>query len=292
MKRPDLRRIASPEAIAETPAFAASVLLTLVIFGIDFLWGQAIRLHVLYIFPLSAALYYCERRWMHLGGLMMSIGCQAITLADDGLSPASYAIDMLTVAAAALLTFYLARMARVNFLSTQALTVTDPLTRLSNRRGFERLYDRERARQQRSGDLLALLVLDLDGFKALNDSRGHASGDAALQLMGDILRQTTRSADCVARIGGDEFAVLMALPRVGGERRLPEQLREEVGTRMAQAGFAITVSIGCVHFTRAPQTLRDALDQADTLMYAAKKAGRNRVMRNSVAACHAGPAPL
>ena len=61
---------------------------------------------------------------------------------------------------------------------------------------------------------------------------------------------------------------------------------------MAQAGFTITVSIGYVHFTRAPQTLRDALEQADTLMYAAKKTGRNRVMHNSAAACQAGSAPL
>src|SRR6202012_1887948 len=91
----------------------------------------------------------------------------------------------------------------------EALTVTDELTRLHNRRGLETVIRREIARQKRYGGVFSLAIIDLDRFKELNDFQGHAAGDRALELIGRVLSKSTRQSDSVGRLGGDEFVIVM-----------------------------------------------------------------------------------
>ncbi len=155
------------------------------------------------------------------------------------------------------------------------LAVTDILTGLLNRRGFEEVGRREVGRAHRYGGSLGVAVLDLDHFKAVNDRFGHAVGDDALRRVATVLLQTTRSTDFVARIGGEEFVILMPNTESSGVRELADRLREEIAG-LEVNGRSLTVSIG-VAVLAPGERLWDFLSRTDRALYRAKGLGRDRV---------------
>ena len=126
---------------------------------------------------------------------------------------------------------------------TQHLAMTDALTKVANRRALRDALRRELARAQRSRRPLALLMLDIDGFKEINDRLGHAHGDQALQLLARCLRRATRQGDLVARIGGDEFALMLPETSAPEARAIGERIRAQL-VRAAETGPRIEVSVG------------------------------------------------
>lgn len=159
------------------------------------------------------------------------------------------------------------------------LTEIDPLTGLLNRRGITDRFEKEVARQARQGGTMGLLLLDLDHFKNVNDTYGHAAGDIALCAVAKILGSMKRAYDHAGRWGGEEF--LMLLPECSQEDLLviAERIRAAVSILRIETGtqdFSFTVSIGA-HHPSTPQTMDAMLQQVDKALYAAKEAGRNRV---------------
>jgi diguanylate cyclase (GGDEF)-like protein len=161
------------------------------------------------------------------------------------------------------------------------LSRTDPLTGLANARAFSPGLEREIERSRRSGSPLSVLLLDLDGLKALNDQYGHATGDRALQGIARAIGRELRVADIAARLGGDEFGVLAVGAAATSGEALAERLRQSIGSEIAnEIGAPITVSIGIATFdpSRGRATDAQALTQAvDRALYVAKRTGRNRV---------------
>jgi diguanylate cyclase (GGDEF)-like protein len=161
---------------------------------------------------------------------------------------------------------------------------TDHVTGLANRRRFERQLDREVTRTLRYGRPFCLLLLDIDHFKNVNDTYGHEAGDEAIQYLAKTLQAETRGIDLSARIGGEEFAVL--LPETDFEsglevaERLCRAIRE---TKIPVAG-SITASFGVAEFPSCAKTGRELVAVADAAMYEAKRLGRNRVERAGIAA--------
>ena len=151
------------------------------------------------------------------------------------------------------------------------MALTDGLTGLPNRSAMMAALDAVLARRCP----FTLLFIDLDGFKQVNDRCGHAAGDAVLRLVAEVLRGILRLGDVVARLGGDEFCALLA--DAAGAQLLGERLRLALAERLAREGYAVTASIGAMRFAEAPASAEAALAAADTLMYAAKAAGRDRV---------------
>lgn len=156
---------------------------------------------------------------------------------------------------------------------------TDPLTEVANRRGLEAAFDREHARARRSGRPLALLMIDIDRFKQVNDTRGHAVGDEVLMGLAARLEGMLREIDLLARTGGEEFVVL--LPETGGEEAMQtaERLRAAAAGRpfpVSDGEVAITVSIGAAAAEAGEADLDRLLKSADRALYAAKEGGRNR----------------
>lgn len=157
------------------------------------------------------------------------------------------------------------------------LARTDPLTEVANRRGFDEALDRERARQQRTAAPLSLLLLDIDHFKVVNDSWGHQAGDETLRRLGRLLGARFRASDVVGRVGGEEFAVLLpdcAPPDAYGRA---VDLCDAVRAETASWAHPITVSIGVATCTDPEISTDDLAAAADTALYAAKDAGRDRV---------------
>ena len=158
----------------------------------------------------------------------------------------------------------------------------DGLTRIPNRRHFEESMDREWRRCMRSGDSLALLMIDIDHFKQLNDTYGHPEGDRILQAVARALAACAhRSSDTVARYGGEEFAAQLPSIGRGGALHVAEAMRnavEELALPSPHAGDRVTISIG-VAFIAAVEGGHpsDLLANADEALYRAKAEGRNRV---------------
>jgi diguanylate cyclase (GGDEF)-like protein len=153
---------------------------------------------------------------------------------------------------------------------------TDALTQLLNRRGFEERFELELERARRTGDPLTLLVGDLDRFKELNDRFGHAAGDATLASVAQTLGASARTIDTVARVGGEEFALLLPATDAEGGLEAAERLRLSVSRTVGEDGAPLTISFGVAQATHDDETPPSLMLAADTALYAAKAAGRNR----------------
>jgi len=159
------------------------------------------------------------------------------------------------------------------------LASTDFLTGVANRRGFLASANAELLRTRRYNRSLSLLMLDADRFKRINDSYGHAGGDAALVALSKAIEQNLRPSDLLGRMGGEEFAVLLPETDRAGAITLAERLRtaiESLRIEYANRVIALTVSIGVVEVASDCQTIDSAMQAADRFLYRAKLSGRNR----------------
>jgi diguanylate cyclase (GGDEF)-like protein len=155
---------------------------------------------------------------------------------------------------------------------------TDHLTGLANRRRFERQLEREVGRVERFGHPFTLLMLDIDSFKTLNDTFGHDAGDDAIRRLSKVLREGTRGIDLAARIGGEEFAVLLVETSKVGGSEVAERLRAAIKSlELPQAG-QMTASFGVAECPSDAQTAAEILKAADVALYEAKRNGRDQVV--------------
>jgi diguanylate cyclase (GGDEF)-like protein len=154
---------------------------------------------------------------------------------------------------------------------------TDALTQLNNRGRFMDLARAEVERAQRYQRSLCLVILDVDRFKSINDSKGHPYGDAVLQRLAAVLAATCRLSDVVARLGGDEFVALLPETQADGALRLVERLRAELARSTEAGAPSCTVSAGVAEFGLDHDDLHPMLRAADEALYEAKHKGRDRV---------------
>jgi diguanylate cyclase (GGDEF)-like protein len=158
------------------------------------------------------------------------------------------------------------------------LATHDPLTNLIIGRSFAARLSQELERNRRYPRPLALLYLDLDDFKVINDSHGHQTGDAVLRLVADAMRSSVRQADIVGRLGGDEFAVLM--PETDAPLADAAAQRLATGLRTVFKGTpTVTASIGVVSCSAPDANTDELLRRADQAMYEAKRTGKDRVVQ-------------
>ncbi len=155
----------------------------------------------------------------------------------------------------------------------------DSLTGALNRGAFEQRLEAELARASRSRTDLSLVIFDVDHFKLLNDSFGHAAGDEALRAIGDIVAMGMRRSDVFGRLGGEEFGLLLPETGIAGAAAVADKLRVRLAAPSA-GRRPLTVSFGVAQVHAGSTTARAMFDDADRALYAAKRAGRDRVMRS------------
>ncbi len=160
---------------------------------------------------------------------------------------------------------------------------TDPLTQLPNRRGFRELLDLELERARRSGRPMTVLVGDLDHFKDVNDRAGHHVGDAVLRRVATLLRDCLRQIDVAARIGGEEFAVILPGSDAQDAFTVAERLRCHLRDAFADATVPTTISFGIASHPAHAETASSLVRAADEALYGAKESGRNRSVIHSQA---------
>lgn len=160
------------------------------------------------------------------------------------------------------------------------LAATDQLTGLNNRRVAMERLDEEHARFQRSGQRYALIMMDLDHFKSINDQHGHGGGDAVLREVARRLLKSVRSTDTLARVGGEEFLLLLPMNDIDGALVHAGRIRKHVGTNPVHtpsADVPVTVSLGVADVLDDDASAQSVVSRADAALYRAKAAGRNRV---------------
>lgn len=216
--------------------------------------------------------------------------------ADTAADTARYAADTATALAATVATsaviVWLEHSRRSGVRALAEAATTDPLTRLLNRRGLQERFGALQRRSAARGEVVAVVVADVDAFKAVNDSFGHDVGDAVLVAVADALRAGARSGDLLVRLGGEELAWVAPWPAADAAVGAAERLRSRVAAATAGAGRPVTVSAGVAVLdprgpgdgdptgdpADGPAVLSRLLVAADRALYAAKAAGRDRVV--------------
>ncbi len=273
---------ASP-TLSRALRLAGYLLLTLAVYWLNTVTPSAARFGILYIVPVLLVTWTEGLLWGIVFGVV-SIGLrEAVALdqmPDD--TPLGWRIANMTayvavvgVAMAGLQTLRRSQAALAR------LVTQDALTNVLNARAFADRLGQELERNRRYPRPLALIYMDLDNFKIINDTHGHQTGDAVLRLVADAMRTSVRTADVVGRLGGDEFAVLMpeteAQVADAAARRLVAGLRE-----VFKGTPNVTASIGVVSCTSTDTSTDDLLKRADQAMYDAKRMGKDRVVQVAI----------
>ncbi|MEV4313077.1 GGDEF domain-containing protein [Actinocrispum sp. NPDC049592] len=193
----------------------------------------------------------------------------------SGITPSVYMIGTSVVALAVTASLRRQVNRAVSLAAREART--DKLTDLPNRRSWDDGLAATVARQIERGAPMCLLMIDLDLFKQLNDTHGHAAGDTALAFVASVLREQTRQTDLLARIGGEEFAVALPDCALADGVRRAEKIRQAVETNSTRLPATLTVSIGVAALHVDATTTSELMARADAALYAAKRSGRNAV---------------
>lgn len=256
------------------------VLLTLIVYAANIHTPPELRLGVLYIIPVLLVTWTEGLAW----GIVFAVATIILreVVALHQLPPGTAVLWRIGngAAYAAVLAVAMAGLTKLRGSQEQLarLATQDQLTTVLNARAFAERLTQELERNRRYPRPLALLYLDLDNFKAINDSHGHQTGDAVLRLVADAMRTSVRQSDVVGRLGGDEFAVLMpetdAHLADAAAKRLASSLRN-----VFKGTPSVTASIGVVSCAATEASTDDLLRRADQAMYDAKRLGKDRVVQ-------------
>lgn len=167
----------------------------------------------------------------------------------------------------------------------RTLSRIDPLTRIANRRALFEAAVQAKSLSDRQNVPLSLAYTDIDGFKQLNDRFGHNTGDKVLAATAAAIQKALRPTDVVARIGGDEFAILLPATDGTTAARIFDRIRRELDCAMSQRSWPVTVSVGIASFSPPLASVPEMLQTADEVMYEAKRTGKNHMELREVSSC-------
>ena len=233
---------------------------------------------IYYVCVVLYAAYYFGRRALAVQVALIALAyALTLSLIDPGpIGPSRWVTMTGLVVVTAIVVRLLSERIERLISELAAAARVDRLTGLANRRAFEEQFALESARARRGGQPIGLLLADVDDFKAINDRWGHAAGDAALVVVAEVLSDCTRGGDTPARIGGDEFAVLLPDTDRAGAQEIADRLTHAVAEHRDQAALSLTLSIGVAVQAPEEAALEELMRDADVALYAAKRTGAAR----------------
>ncbi|MBS7321375.1 GGDEF domain-containing protein [Acinetobacter portensis] len=254
------------------------ILFTLIMGWIDLATGYEYSFSVFYLIPVSVAVWYDNTKVT----VLSILGATCMWLYADFSSGHQYTqtlapywnafVRLAFFSVVAILLFKV----RGSLIAMTKMAMRDSLTALSNSRAFQMQYDDIRRNSHKSSHGFAVGVIDLDGFKKINDSLGHSKGDDVLVAFAEILKKATRSTDIVARMGGDEFIVILKRTDAKGAEEYSARLRRAFNESGLKEQSGVDFSMGIILFDHLPEDLDDATHAADMLMYKAKALGKSQ----------------
>lgn len=230
-----------------------------------------------YLWVVAFAAYFLPWRWAAAQVALIGIALAAVLVAKDDPAPLiTWMVSFGTAVFFALLIGLLRQRVVEVLGKLHEAARTDPLTGLANRRAFRELFDHELERARRGERSLSLAIADLDFFKRINDALGHDGGDGVLRHVATCLRDGRRASDIVARLGGEEFALVMAENDARQALAATERLRARLRDQMADGSVPLTISFGIASFPQHGGTYEQLMYAADRALFAAKALGRDR----------------
>jgi diguanylate cyclase (GGDEF)-like protein len=258
---------------------ALAVCGVLIVGGIDFLTGYEVSMSPFYLAPVAVAAWYAGR-WT--GFAIAALSCMSWYIADAAAGsqyshPAIPVWNALVRFGFFLITGFLMSALRESLRVQQYLAQRDGLTGLYGRRAFEERLQHDLALAQRHRSARTLAYVDLDDFRAVNDTHGHAGGDRVLRMIGRVLKVSVRETDTAARVGGDEFALVLPDTDSRGAQQAMSKLTRELHEAIGAGNLGVTCSIGVVTFLDSATSPEHAIAAADDLMYQVKHKGKGAV---------------
>ena len=258
----------------------ASALLILVGISIlDYITGPELTFSFFYLFPIILAAWLLGKK----EGIFLSVASaltwtvvNQIFREDTTRLFVSY-WNAGTILCSFLIVTLLVCEVRLLLEKERFLARTDFLTGALNRRAFYETSNFEILRVKRTKHPFSIIYLDIDAFKAINDSQGHDAGDAVLQLVTETISSNIRSLDTVGRLGGDEFAVLLPEVNYNMVRSIAPRLQKALMEKVCEKGYPVTFSMGVLTFETPPENVDAMLKLADKTLYQVKNAGKNAI---------------
>ena len=269
----------SPGRLASVGIIALAACGVVLVGGVDYFTGYEVSVSLFYLGPVALATWYGGRRTGIGIGILSCVTWYIAELAAGSQysHPAIPVWNALVRLGFFLITSLLLSALRKSLLEQRHLARTDGLTKLYGRRAFEERLRHDLALAQRRRSTLSLAYVDLDDFKAVNDTRGHAEGDRVLRTVGQVLRDSVRAADTPARIGGDEFALVLPDTDRSGAEQVISKLRVGLQEALEKGAWPVTCSIGVSTFIDPAISPENAVAAADALMYEVKRRGKGEV---------------
>jgi len=244
---------------------------------IDYLTGAEIAFSIFYVVPVAIATLSTSRKH----GLIISFVAGAVWLAADLLAKHVYSHPVIPWWNAAVRFLFFAVI--TNFASAlkkmyeheENLARTDFLTGTANRRLLFETAQMRFLGPDANNSPFTAVYLDLDNFKKINDDLGHATGDSILQSVGEIIKENLRKTDIVARMGGDEFVILLPGTGVEDSKGVANKIKNKITELASKEKWPLTVTMGVATFLKPPMSVDEMISKADDLMYQAKDSGKN-----------------
>lgn len=249
-----------------------AIVLTGIVCGLDFVTGSEISFAFFYLVPAAFAAWFLGQKWGIGISVLSAVGWfEAFRLSGGTVSSSVILFwNASTRLGFFLVVTVLLALLRRALEHERSLSRIDGLTGAMNSRAFLDLATAEIQRARRYRRSFTVAYIDLDNFKTVNDRFGHSSGDTLLQAVARIMQETTRASDIVARMGGDEFALLLPETTADAARAGIEKLQVALLAAMTQRGWPVTFSIGVLTCLSPPPTADELIAEVDTLMYAVK----------------------
>jgi diguanylate cyclase (GGDEF)-like protein len=246
---------------------------------LDYVTGEEISFAVFYVLPVGVAAWWSGRAAAYLVAILAALARYDAGLWSEHVFSQEWIRywNALSPFLLFVLILHLVSALRSRLDEERSRADRDPLTGLLNLHAFHLQAETHLAHARRTGRPLAMVFMDLDNFKAVNDSQGHVAGNRVLQAVAHDMRRVLRESDLLARAGGDEFAVLLTEAGPEGASAAVESLRSELLKAMAEMNVPVTFSIGMVAFETPPTSVRAMVQHADQLMYEVKRSGKNAV---------------
>ena len=263
-----------------------SVALILIGVGDYFASNKLLEFSVFFVLPVSFLTWFVDQR----AGLAGSAGSAGIILTSALNSPrqafghqVAYWNSLIWLAFFLLITFLVAHL-KILHVRERELARVDDLTKVATRLALYEFAEVELNRARRFQLPMTLAYIDLDSFKEVNDRNGHAAGDRVLITVARHMRRSIRQTDLVARMGGDEFALI--LPNTGTDAALAvlDKLLTTLTRSMRLNHWPVTFSVGVVTFLNAPESVDQMVQRADEIMYSVKQTGKNHLRQEEIAA--------
>jgi diguanylate cyclase (GGDEF)-like protein len=273
-----LKRVVSPRRFSQRIASHGSyfAMFTMVVITIiDLVTPDTIQMNLLYLFPLAIISLHSESVRQISGAVLLALFLQGVHLVLDDIPISSKIALAIMIVASDTAIVFLARIARINFIEVEQLSSFDSLTGLRNRLSFEVITDIEIDRQKQRKSAFSFVYIDIRKLKELNETSGYAIGDKAIKLVAHAIRENVRQADTPARIGGEEFAVLMPNTNAAECESFCRQLSLKMAKQMEEASLPVSTSIGYVTFDKPPVSISEVFDKAESAMHNAEASGES-----------------